>query len=716
MAASPSRRCHRDDDFPHSLNRRSSPVPSSDAEADRGRRCSSLPRPTPTAAADADPRPSGHDRRSMARGGDADDRPPRRDRVSGREEGCDSKGRRARVSDDEMEDGRWRRRSRASDDGDDDRGKRIRDRDSHHRRRRHRSPSTESGSLPDDRRSRRRRRDERSRLHDDRGERRRSPEKREPETMVPGCTGGHYIPPFLAHMLPEVEDKTSPEFQRRSWDTLKNSINGLISKVNATNIKNTARKLFAKNLVRGRGLFCQSCIKSQMASPEFTDVIAALVAAVNTKIPEIGRLLLVRVMLEFKRAYARNDKPQLLAATKFLAHLVNQLVTREFVALELLTVLLEKPTSDSVEVAVEFVKECGATLQASYPQRLHAIFRRFQDILHEGEIDKSVQFLIKGLFAIRKAKFEGYPAKLDLVQQKDQFTHVISLEDELDPETNLNVFRESPNFINHEEVYESIKRSILGSEHSLDDAESDEEKQMETRDKTDANLWRTIYLAIKLSVKYEEAGLMKIQPKPGQEMELCRMIIYCCSEERTYLRSYGLLGQRYCMINKVYQESFEKCFLEQFSGYGVDLTMSGKVAKFFAHLLETDTLPWRVFANIRLTNIGSDALIFMRTIFEDLWDHLGIRLLERLNDPRMQGIFESIFPEAYRKTIMDPNFKLDALDIAIGGHRQSLREFFKNMQLFMLQQHKPEPSGPESISESLRPAQGLVPTSESKKL
>lgn len=45
-------------------------------------------------------------------------------------------------------------------------------------------------------------------------------------------------------------------------------------------------------------------------------------------------------------------QPQLLAATKFIAHLVNQQVAHEIVALELLTVLLERPTDDSVEVWV----------------------------------------------------------------------------------------------------------------------------------------------------------------------------------------------------------------------------------------------------------------------------------------------------------------------------------------------------------------------------
>lgn len=54
----------------------------------------------------------------------------------------------------------------------------------------------------------------------------------------------------------------------------------------------------AQNLVRGRGLFCRSIMKSQMASPTYTPVFAALVAVVNTKFPEIGELLLHRLVLQ----------------------------------------------------------------------------------------------------------------------------------------------------------------------------------------------------------------------------------------------------------------------------------------------------------------------------------------------------------------------------------------------------------------------------------
>ncbi|CAN6353275.1 unnamed protein product [Urochloa humidicola] len=769
-AASPQRRrhSHRDDDSPRRRKRRSSPSPPRSpfpgADADRRRRRSrASPSDPDRRGGGRDAKPSEEKENGHAKPGreeEGDGRPPRRARVSDGEEDGGRRRRRARVSDDEKEDGRRPRRARDSDEERDDRrGKRDRERDRDSRRRRRRSPSSESGSSPDDHRRRRRRRDDGSRRRDDqrhrdgdRDERRRSPEKREPTPplpppppllpeMIPGRTGGIYIPPFrMAQMMREVEDKSSPEYQRLTWDALKKSINGLVNKVNATNIKNIVPELFAENLVRGRGLFCQSCIKSQMASPGFTDVFAALVAVVNTKFPEIGRLLLVRVVLQLKRAYKRNDKPQLLAATKFIAHLVNQVVAHELVALELLTVLLENPTDDSVEVAVGFVKECGAMLQDLSPQGLHAIFERFRGILHEGEIDKRVQFLIEGLFAIRKAKFQGFPAirpELDLVEQEDQFTHEISLEDDLDPETNLNVFRANPNFVEDEKAYENLKRSILGAESSddeegsddasddEDDEESDEEEdeeQMEIRDRTETNLVnlrRTIYLTIMSSVDFEEAGhkLMKIKLEPGQEMELCIMLLECCSQERTYLRYYGLLGQRFCMINKVYQENFEKCFVQQYSMiHRLETNKLRNVAKFFAHLLGTDALPWHVLAYIRLTeeDTTSSSRIFIKILFQELSEHLGIRLLnERLNDPTMQGSFESIFPKDHPKnTRFSINF---FTSIGLGGITESLREYLKNMPRLIMQQQKPESSESESSgSESGSESSGAGSSSESE--
>ncbi|CDY49736.1 BnaA02g19360D [Brassica napus] len=495
--------------------------------------------------------------------------------------------------------------------------------------------------------------------------------------MALGKTGGVYIPPFkLARMMKEVEDKSSVEYQRLTWDALRKSINGLVNKVNASNIKNIIPELFAENLIRGRGLFCRSCMKSQMASPGFTDVFAALVAVINAKFPEVAELLLKRVVLQLKRAYKRNDKPQLLAAVKFIAHLVNQQVAEEIIALELVTVLLENPTDDSVEVAVGFVTECGAMLQDVTPKGLHGIFERFRGILHEGEIDKRVQYLIEGLFAIRKAKFQGHPAvrpELDLVEEK--YSHDISIDDEINPETSLDVFKPDPDFLENEKKYEVLKKELL------DETETNL-----------VNLRRTIYLTIMSSVDFEEAGhkLLKIKLEPGQEMELCIMLLECCSQERTYLRYYGLLGQRFCMINKIHQENFEKCFVQQYSMiHRLETNKLRNVAKFFAHLLGTDALPWHVLAYIRLTeeDTTSSSRIFIKILFQELSEHLGIRLLnERLQDPTMQESLESIFPKDNPK---NTRFAINFFtSIGLGGITENLREYLKNMPRLIMQQQK----------------------------
>ena len=47
---------------------------------------------------------------------------------------------------------------------------------------------------------------------------------------------------------------------------------------------------------------------------------------------------------------------------RFIAHLVNQQVAHEILGLQLLHLLLENPTDESVEVSIGFTKECGQFL------------------------------------------------------------------------------------------------------------------------------------------------------------------------------------------------------------------------------------------------------------------------------------------------------------------------------------------------------------------
>ncbi|XP_064229355.1 pre-mRNA-splicing factor CWC22 homolog isoform X2 [Aotus nancymaae] len=549
-------------------------------------------------------------------------------------------------------------------------------------------------------------------------------------------TGGAYIPPAKLRMMQEqITDKNSLAYQRMSWEALKKSINGLINKVNISNISIIIQELLQENIVRGRGLLSRSVLQAQSASPIFTHVYAALVAIINSKFPQIGELILKRLILNFRKGYRRNDKQLCLTASKFVAHLINQNVAHEVLCLEMLTLLLERPTDDSVEVAIGFLKECGLKLTQVSPRGINAIFERLRNILHESEIDKRVQYMIEVMFAVRKDGFKDHPIileGLDLVEEDDQFTHMLPLEDDYNPEDVLNVFKMDPNFMENEEKYKAIKKEILdegdsdsntdqdaGSseeeeEEEEEEGEEDEEGQKVTiHDKTEINLVsfrRTIYLAIQSSLDFEECAhkLLKMEFPESQTKELCNMILDCCAQQRTYEKFFGLLAGRFCMLKKEYMESFESIFKEQYDTiHRLETNKLRNVAKMFAHLLYTDSLPWSVLECIKLSEetTTSSSRIFVKIFFQELCEYMGLpKLNARLKDETLQPFFEGLLPrDNPRNTRFAINF---FTSIGLGGLTDELREHLKNTPKVIVaqkpdvEQNKSSPTSSSSASSS----------------
>ncbi|SPQ97391.1 unnamed protein product (mitochondrion) [Plasmodiophora brassicae] len=518
-----------------------------------------------------------------------------------------------------------------------------------------------------------------------------------------GRAGGVYVPPFKAAQAAVPSDPSTVEYQRAAWDALRKSINGLVNKVNTSNIANIVAELFAENIIRGRGLLVRAVVKAQMASPNFTPVYAALIAVINTKMPEIGELLMKRMILQFRRAYRRNDKIVCLACTKFLAHLVNQQVAHEIVALELLTLLLDKPTDDSVEVAVGFITDCGAMLTELSPRGIHAIFERFRGILHEGEIDKRVQYMIEGLFVIRRGRFADHPAvppELDLVESADQISHELILNDDHDPERSLDIFHFDPEYTQTEAQYDLIKAEIIGDEELGADGEPESEEEeeeeeapaeaneMEIIDETgtkDVTLRRTIYLTIMSSLDFEECAhkLLKTPMGEGKEPVLCEMVLECCAQERSYMRFYGLLGERFCRLKREFEQAFEELFARQYATvHRHETSKLRNIAKFFAHLLQADALDWSVLEYISLTETDttSSSRIFIKIVFQELSEVMGLKKLRaRLNDPAYAEFFSGLFPkDSPKNTRFAINF---FTSIGLGGLTDELRAFLKVQQV-----------------------------------
>ena len=538
---------------------------------------------------------------------------------------------------------------------------------------------------------------------------------------------GLYIPPFKRNqMITEIiekNEKSSEEYQKVMWELLQKSINGIINKVNISNIQNITIELFHENLFKGKGLLVSSIMKAQISSPNFTSVYAALISIINSKIPDIGSLTIRRYIMSFRRAFKKSNKIQLFSTTKMIAHLINQQVNDSVLAFGILIILIEFISDDSIEVICNFLMECGQFLSENNPKETNKIFDNLRKVLEEGKVSKRVQYSIEKLFEMRKNNFEEYPSvikELDLVPDEDKIIHQYFINEEISEENDLNKFKFDENYEQNEKIWEEIKREILGdendenqvnnftenlnqeitelakknveNENNITENNESEEEENENNQVVNFNnvdlikLRKNIYLTIISTLDFQECvhKLLKLQIKEGQEIEIVNMIIECCIQERTYLRFHGLISERLCKIKDIYKKNFENEFYEQYTKlHRLDINKIRNLSKLYAHLLYTFAIDWKILSIIKLTveDTTASSRIFIKFLFQEMAEDMG---LEKLNDQLQEralddysGIFCRDNP---KNTIFVINF---FTSIGLGALTDELREFRENAEKFI---------------------------------
>ncbi|KAK6046762.1 MIF4G domain protein [Cooperia oncophora] len=579
-----------------------------------------------------------------------------------------------------------RRRERSSDDKsrrsrrDDRDDRQERDRKRRSRSRNRRESDEESAR---DKRARREKNDEKA-VEEEKAAEPEKP-KKEPLDLLRTRTGGAYIPPAKLRMMQDqIKDKSSEQYQRMNWERLKKKIHGLVNKVNTGNLVQVVRGLLQENVIRGKGLLVRSIMQAQAFSPVFSHVYAAFVAVINSKFPHIGELLLRRLIVQFKRIVRR---------ITIKAH--------EVLALEIMILMMETPTDDSVEVSIAFIKECGSKLLEVSPRALDTIFTRLRGIVQDGDsmnLDKRVQYMIEVVLTIRKDKFKAYPAvldELDLIDEEDQITHTISLEDAINPENELNVFKLDPEFEKNEQQYDEIRAEIIG-----DDEDSDEESEddgigsgdegdgqpglcllitfevfflpfgemsivqvksslapasttgtTEIIDNTEQNLVafrREVYLTIQSSLDFQEAAHKLLKMHVAKEMENCAICLWIAAVSREHMSaSMVFFVKDICRLAE-YQMTFEKIACDTYATiHRFDITKLRNMARLISHLLFTDAISWTIFSDVKLTenDTTSSGRIYLKYVFQELCESMGLtKLYERVTDPTLQQAFAGLFP------------------------------------------------------------------------
>lgn len=495
-----------------------------------------------------------------------------------------------------------------------------------------------------------------------------------------------YHPPFRQRRLDAAQgaqSTTGTVAQSRNWKAMKKHINGVINRVNQHNVAHCALDLFQVNIVRGRGVLCKALLRAQLASPALSPVFAALVAIIGSRMPFFAELLVRRLVAQLKAAYTNQDRVLCFATARFIAQLFNQQVVSELLLLEFLSTCMLDPSDGSVELAVVTLSECAVLLMEKSPGALEVVFQRIRELLHDGDLSRRAQVMIENLMNMRRTKFlnaEVLEPHLDLLEEDDIITHFVSLDDEeeCDLEYACDEFHDDPLYKVNEEEYERIKRDILGAaadssprqllsgsegikQNIEDNADTSlkmdgEEKIVSGKpvDMTESDLVdfrRTIYLTISSGISYEEWAhklLQLMRANKGKELELCKMIIECCSQEKTYIRAYGLLGQRFCRLDKIYRTKFEDLFAQHYASvHELDTRKIRNICNFFASLLASEALPWTLLQVVRLVEeeTTKSSRIFMKILFEEISRTLGEpKTKERFELAESEGHLNGVFP------------------------------------------------------------------------
>lgn len=471
----------------------------------------------------------------------------------------------------------------------------------------------------------------------------------------------------------------SEPLQRDDWNRLVKTIHGDINRVSEDNIPEIAKSLLRVNIFRARGLLCKTLLRVQLGSPPLAPVLASLISVLNTRVPAVIDLLVSRLIAQLRNAYAVQDRSLCFATAKFMAALCNHQVISDLLVFEFLSTCLLDPTDGSVELAVSMLDECAPFLSDRSPKVSGHVFDRLRDVLHDGDVSTRTQEMIRRLMTRRRKNFAGQDTldpRLDLVNEADIITHDASLNDDTrsDLQLQCNAFLFDKLYVENERQYEEIKRDILGAEvyQSLSrpsddnssftnekgdvvEGELDKSKGVEkTTDMTDAALRefrRTVYLVLTSGITSDEWAHKIVRlmwDNQGRKRDLCEMVVEYCSQDKTFSRPIGRLGERLCSLERSYVSGFEWTFAMHYAGiHRFDERKIRLMATFYGFMLASNALPWNVFGVVRLVaaETTTSSRVFLKHLFHEIRDNLSqSQMMELFKSPERAESLKGLFP------------------------------------------------------------------------
>lgn len=157
------------------------------------------------------------------------------------------------------------------------------------------------------------------------------------------------------------------------------------------------------------------------------------------------------------------------------------------------------------------------------------------------------------------------------------------------------------------------------------------------------------------------------------------MVIECCSQERSYSNFYGLIGERFSKLNRVWCENFEEAFATYYETiHRYETNRLRNIARFFGHLLASDAISWAVFSVVKMNedDTTSSSRIFIKILMQEMMEEMGLKTLgERFRDPSMATNYQQLLPMDNPK---NTRFSINYFtSIGLGLITEEMREHLK---------------------------------------
>ena len=157
------------------------------------------------------------------------------------------------------------------------------------------------------------------------------------------------------------------------------------------------------------------------------------------------------------------------------------------------------------------------------------------------------------------------------------------------------------------------------------------------------------------------------------------MVIECCSQERSYSTFYGLTSERFCKLNRVWCECYERAFETYYDTiHRYETNRLRNIARLFGHLFANDAISWAVLQTIKMNedDTTSSSRIFVKIMMQEVTESMGLPTLkERFADPEVKALCTGMFPLDNPK---NTRFAINYFtSVGLGALTEEMREHLK---------------------------------------